>query len=360
MFTFFGHPHTKKKPMKISTDKFGITPKGEQADIITLENENGAYIKATSYGAKLVSVVVPDKNGNLDDVVLGYNNLDSYVNGHRFFGSNPGPFANRIKNASFTIDGTTYQLKPNDGDNLLHSGNSALEAVVWGYELENDSVKFSYTCADGQFGFPGELKVSITYKWNNEGKLTIDYEAATSKPTHVNLTHHSYFNLGGDGNETALDHIVKISGSYYLETDANLVPTGNLIPVANTPLDLREGKLIGDVIFSDYAPMVKALGFDHCYVIDRENEGLQHCAHVFHPKTGRTMDVYTTMPGLQLYTDNHDNGELVGKRGKKYPMRSAICLEPQFYPNTPNIETFPSTLLRPNKEYRQTIVYQFN
>jgi aldose 1-epimerase len=346
--------------MKISIDKFGVTPQGKQVDLITFENESGAYIKVTSYGAKLVSLVIPDKNGKLADVVLGYNDLESYLNGERFFGSNPGPFANRIKDASFTIDGQTYHLTPNEGANLLHSGSSAIEAEVWSYEVENDAVTFSCSIPDGKYGFPGGINISICYKWSNDLKLSLDYRATTSKPTHINLTHHSYFNLNGDDCDTILDHIVSIDASSYLETDNNSVPTGNILPVANTPLDLREAKVIGDGIFSEYEPMQKCKGYDHCYVIDKKEEGLSHCARVLDPKSGRTMDVYCTLPGVQFYTDNYENGVLPGKHGKVYPKRSAFCLEPQFYPNSPNIESFPSTLLRPGREYNQTIVYQFN
>ena len=346
--------------MKIAIDKFGVTPQGEQVDLITLENASGAYVKVTSYGAKLVSLVVPDKTGDLADVVLGYNDLDSYLNGERFFGSNPGPFANRIKNASFTIDGHTYNLTPNEGANLLHSGSSAIEAEIWNYEVENDSVCFSCSIPDGKYGFPGDLNIAICYRWSNDMRLSIDYRATTTKPTHINLTHHSYFNLNGDSSETILDHIASVNASYYLETDVNMVPTGNILPVANTPLDLRESKVIGSVVAADYEPIIKCRGIDHCYVIDRKEEGLAHCARVVAPRSSRTMDVYTTLPGVQFYTDNFDNGVLPGKHGKVYPSRSAFCLEPQFYPNSPNIESFPSTLLQPGNEYFHSIVSQFN
>lgn len=346
--------------MEISVESFGITPDREQVDLITVKASNGALLKLTSYGAKLVSLVVPDKNGKLDDVVLGYSSLDGYLNGSRFFGSNPGRFANRIKGASFQIDGVTYNFPANDGDNLLHGGSKAFDNVVWNYEVSGNSVIFTYTSPDGEGGFPGELVTSITYRWSDDLKLVIDYHAKTSKPTHVNLTHHSYFNLNGDSCDTINNHIMTVYGSYYLETDEGLAPTGRLIPVEGTPLDLREGKVIGDVVDCEYGPLKNALGFDHCYVIDKEEEGISHAAHVLDPQSGRTLDVYTSLPGVQFYSDNHENGTVVGKNGKIYPMRSAFCLEPQFFPNTPNISTFPSTLLRPNKEYNHTIIYQFN
>jgi Galactose mutarotase and related enzymes len=346
--------------MKISIDKFGVTPQGEQVDLITFENESGAYMKVTSYGAKLVSLVIPDKNGELADVVLGYNDMESYLNGERFFGSNPGPFANRIKDASFTIDGQSYHLTPNEGANLLHSGSSAIEAEVWSYAVENDAVTFSCSIPDGKYGFPGDINISICYKWSNDLKLSLDYRATSSKATHINLTHHSYFNLNGDDCDSILDHIVSIDASSYLEKDDDNVPTGKILAVEGTPLDLRTPTPIGKGIDSDFETIKKSRGYDHCYIIDQKGEGLAHQAHVLAPLSGRTMDVFATLPGVQLYTDNFENGVLPGKHGKVYPKRSAFCLEPQFYPNSPNIESFPSTLLRPGREYNQTIVYQFN
>lgn len=346
--------------MKITVDKFGTTPQGEQVDIITVENDNGALIKVTNYGAKLVALTVPDKKGQVEDLVFGYKTLEDYLSGNRFFGSNPGRFANRIANAQFEIDGVTYDFEPNDGANLLHGGEKAFDNVVWSYDVQGSSITFHYTSPDGEGGFPGELKTTITYRWSNDYKLTIDYVATTSKPTHVNLTHHSYFNLNGESYDTIFDHIITINSSYVLEVNEGLIPTGKYLTVENTPLDLREGRLVGAVVDSDFPSLKNALGFDHCYVIDKEGEGLAHCAHVLDPRSGRTMDVYTTLPGMQFYTCNHPNGLTKGKSDKIYPIRGAFCLEPQFFPNTPNIPSFPSTLLKPNKEYNHTIIYQFN
>lgn len=346
--------------MRISVDKFGVTPKNEQVDIVTIESGNGSFVKLTNYGAKLVALVVPDRLGNLNDVVLGYNNLDGYLSGNRYFGSNPGRFANRIKGAQFTIEGITYKLPANEGENLLHGGDKAFDGVVWNYEIQDNGVSFQYLSPDGENGFPGALDTTITYRWTNDLELIIDYRATTDKPTHVNLTHHSYFNLDGESAGSIADHIISINASHYLEVGEGLIPTGRYLSVEGTPLDLRMEQRIGNVVDSDFPVMKSALGFDHCYVIDHKDSELSHCAHVYAPKSGRTMEVYSTLPGLQFYSCNHVASEIAGKSGVGYPIRSSLCLEPQFFPNTPNIGTFPSTLLVPNQEYKQTVIYQFN
>lgn len=346
--------------MRVSVDKFGVTPQNEQVDIVTIESDNGSYIKLTNYGAKLVALVVPDSEGRLDDIVLGYNTLDGYLTGNRFFGSNPGRYANRIKGAQLTIDGVTYKLPANEGENLLHGGEKAFDGVIWSYEIQENSVSFQYLSPDGENGFPGALDTTITYRWTKDFKLIIDYKATTSKPTHVNLTHHSYFNLDGEGAGSIADHKIAIDASHYLEVGEGLIPTGRYLSVDGTPLDLRHEQRIGDVADSDFPAMKSARGFDHCYVLGRKDEAISRCAHVFSPKSGRTMDVFTTLPGLQFYSCNHVASEVAGKSGVGYPIRSSLCLEPQFFPNTPNIGTFPSTLLVPNQEYNQTIIYQFS
>jgi len=346
--------------MKINIEKFGNMPGGQQVDIISMSNGNADCIRVTDYGAKLVSLIIPDKNSKPTDVVLGYNSLADYINGNRFFGSNPGPFANRIGNARFTIDGTEYKFNPNVNEHLLHSGNSALESVVWQHETGSDFVKFIYKSPDGEFGFPGNKQFSITYKWSADLILTIEYSVMTDKASHLNLTHHSYFNLEGEGSESILGHRIRINASKVLEVNDDSIPSGRFIPVENTPLDLREEQIIADRIFSDYSILQNTSGFDQCYVIDKNHKELAHCASVIASHSGCTMDVYSTLPGLQFYTDNHDNGNIPGKSGKIYPMRSALCLEPQQFPNAPNISSFPSTLLKPGEKYQEIIQYQFN
>lgn len=346
--------------MKINIEKFGTLPSGEQVDTISISHGNTDGIRVMNYGAKLVSLIIPDKNNNSVDVVLGYNALADYVCGNRFFGSNPGPFANRIGNAHFNIDGKEYTFTPNVNGHLLHSGNSALESVVWKYETGSNFVKFIYESPDGEFGFPGNKTIAITYKWSADFILSLEYSVRTDKPTHLNLTHHSYFNLDGEGSESILNHRIRINASNILEVDDNSIPSGNFIPIENTPLDLRTEQKIADRIFSDHPVLQKTSGFDQCYVIDKKEKELAHCAHVIASQSGCTMDVYSTLPGLQFYTDNHDNGNVPGKCGETYPMRSALCLEPQQFPNAPNIPTFPSTLLRPDETYHEIILYHFN
>jgi len=346
--------------MKINIDKFGVMPDGKKVDIISMSHGSSDCIKITNYGAKLVSLIIPDKSGNPLDIVLGYNNLSDYINGNRFFGSNPGPFANRIGNARFIIDDIEYLFEPNVNEHLLHSGNKALESVVWDYETGNNYVNFVYHSHDGEFGFPGNKTFTIKYSWGNELVLNIEYFATTDKPTHINLTHHSYFNLEGEGNESILNHFIKINASYFLEVNKDSIPTGKLISVDNTPLDLRSPQKISDRIFADYPVLNNTSGFDQCFVIDKNSEHLSHCAHVLATNSGCTMDIYSTLPGLQFYTDNHDNGSIPGKSGKIYPMRSALCLEPQHFPNAPNISSFPTTLLRPDEKYHEIIQLHFN
>ncbi|MGD9492576.1 MAG: aldose epimerase family protein [Bacteroidales bacterium] len=346
--------------MKINIEKFGNMPNGQQVDIISMSHGNTDCIKLTDYGVKLVSLIIPDKNGNPTDVVLGYNTLEDYLKGNRFFGSNPGPFANRIGNARFNIDGTEYRFKPNVGDHLLHSGESALESVVWRHETGSDFVRFIHNSPDGEFGFPGNKIIAVTYKWSADLTLFIEYSVTTDKSTHINLTHHSYFNLDGEKSNSILDHRISINASHILEVDDNSIPSGNYIPVENTPFDLRNEQKIAERIFSDFPILQNTSGFDQCYVIDKKENELTHCACVIASQSGCTMDVYSTLPGLQFYTDNHDNGNIPGKSGKMYPIRSALCLEPQQFPNAPNIPAFPSTLLKPNENYYEIIQYQFN
>lgn len=346
--------------MNIEVENFGITPSGLEVKLFSLCFEDIFKIKLINYGAKVVSIIIPDKNNIPTDIVLGYNSLSDYINGNRFFGSNPGPFANRIKGARFKIKDYEYRFEPNENGNLLHSGNSALESVVWNYEVGKDYVNFIYKSADAEFGFPGNKIFQIKYKINPDLSFQIEYIVKTDKATHINLTHHSYFNLEGEQSKSILDHFIKINSSKILEVDDELIPTGKYIDVKDTPLDLRSETKIGDRIFSKHEILQKTLGFDQCYVIENHNSEMTHCASVISKKNGCSMDIYSTMPGLQFYTDNYDNGEIKGKSGEIYPINCAFCLEPQFFPNTPNISEFPSTLVTPDKEFRHQINYCFN
>ncbi|MFZ4463112.1 MAG: aldose epimerase family protein [Bacteroidales bacterium] len=347
--------------MNLIIEKFGISTDGIQVDLITISNNNGSYIKVTNYGAKLVSLLVPDKNGKLDDVVLGYNTLEDYFNGNRFFGSNPGPFAGRISNASFVIDGKTYIFTSNDNNNLLHSGSKSIESVIWNYEIRGNRITFNYLYKESESGYPGDINLFISYSWEDDHTLTIEYKATTSQPTHINLTHHSYFNLNGEKSTTILDHLIYIRSSNYVETDSDRIPTGRILKVSDTPLDLRKECLIENIINSGYIPIKEALGADHFYIIDKKSKSEpDFCARVVAPESGRVMEVYTSMHGIQFYSDNHDNGITPGKNGQIYPKRCAFCLEPQHYPDAPNIPSFPSTLLLPGNTYHETIRYHFD
>lgn len=345
------------KQAEIRTTSFGDSP---LAKLISIRYQNGAQLQLTNYGAKLVALFVADKQGQPTDIVLGYPDLYGYMHGNRFFGSNPGPFANRIANASFVIDGHKTQIEPNSGKHLLHSGNKALESVFWEVEVQSESIIFTYNSPDGEFGFPGNKRFEIRYHWSEDLILTIEYHVISDKSTHINLTHHSYFNLEGEQSESILDHHIQIQASHILEVDEESIPSGKLIAVEGGPLDLRHAVKIGERIFADHPILKQTMGFDQCYVIDRNGDGLRYCAGLKAEKTGISMDVYASMPAMQFYSGNHDNGLITGKSGKIYPIHSAVCLEPQYYPNAPNIDSFPSSLIQAGQAYNETIQLQFN
>jgi len=330
-----------------------------------------AVARFTDYGARLVSLTVPDRNGNLVDVVTGYATVEDYQNGARFFGANVGPFANRIRGARFTIEGHEYRFTPNGNGHLLHSGERGLDAVLWNSTAGGKqvllagtkSLEFTYHSPDGEFGFPGPVNYSIHYKLLPGPTLRIDYTAAPQKTTHLNIAHHSYFNLAGHGAGSIDDHLVQINADHYLEVDADSIPTGKLLPVDNTPLDLRAPTRLGDRLTADFAPLRDCGGFDQCFVINYSNPapgGLRFCARVVSPATGIVMEIHSSYPALQFYTANHDLPAVPGKSGAHYRKHGSFCLEPQFFPNSPNVAHFPSTLVRPGAVYRQVVEFRFS
>lgn len=327
----------------------GVLPFGtigkQRVDLITITHPDGSYAKFTDYGARLVALGIPDAHGKIADVVTGYNSLEGYLKGARFFGANVGPYANRIGGARFAIDGLTYLFVPNGNGNLLHSGERGFDSVVWAHECADNSVEFRHLSPDSEFDFPGDVDVRIKYEFTTSHALRISYLATTTKPTHLNIAHHSYFNLAGHERGLIDYHEVQIIAQQVLETDADLIATGKFLRVENTPLDLRQYAWIG------------AREFDHCYAIDDYDGSLRAVARVRHQASGRTMQVYSTLPGLQFYTANHP---VPGKDGAQYPARTSFCLEPQFFPNTPNIAHFPSSLLRPGEIYKHTVEYRFS
>lgn len=343
---------------------FGVTPDGQQVSIYTITNDNGVEARVIDLGGIIVSLKVPDRNGDLDDVVLGFDSLEGYVDEHPYFGAIIGRYGNRIANGQFTIDGDTYQLPVNNGPNSLHGGLRGFDKVVWDAEpFENEQGRgliLSYTSADGEEGYPGNLQTRVTYTLTNDDELIFDYHAVTDKATPVNLTQHSYFNLAGDGSGDVLDHQVMLNASTITAVDSTLIPTGELRPVEGTPFDFREPIAIGARIEADDEQLRFAGGYDHNFVIDRTaGESLALAARVYEPTSGRTLEVLTTEPGVQFYTGNFLDGSLTGKEGVVYETRTGFCLETQHFPDSPNQPSFPSTILRPGEEYQSTTVFRF-
>lgn len=343
---------------------FGVTPDGQQVSLFTISNANGMEARVINLGGIIVSLTAPDREGNLEDVVLGFDSLDGYLAEHPYFGAIIGRYGNRIANGQFTVDGESYQLPVNNGPNSLHGGLRGFDKVVWDAEpFENDrgqGLILTYTSPDGEEGYPGNLQVRVTYTLTDENELIFDYHAVTDKATPVNLTQHSYFNLAGDGSGSILDHEVMLNASRLTVADTTLIPTGELRSVEGTPFDFRQPHRIGERIAADDEQLRFAGGYDHNFVIERAaGDSLVLAARVYEPTSGRVMEVLTTEPGVQFYTGNFLDGTLTGKNGVVYDTRTGFCLETQHFPDSPNQPSFPNTILRPGEEYRSTTVYRF-
>jgi aldose 1-epimerase len=339
---------------------FGKTPDGAMIEEYTLTNKNGLTVKLITLGAAVSELHVPDKNGKTVDVTLGFDTPAEYLSDkNQYFGCTTGRFANRIAKGKFTIDGRTYQVALNNGPNHLHGGvKRSLNKVVWKAQAqkEQNSVRFSYTSPDGEEGYPGTLKVDVTYTLTGKNELRIDYLAVTDQATPLNLTNHSYFNLAGAGAETVLDHELEIDAKQVTPTDETLIPTGKFEDVAGTPLDFTKpvtlGKRIDALLNTQYK------GYDHNFVLSKRGPEPTFAARLRHPKSGRVMTVSTTQPGLQVYSGNYLKGQ-TGKGGKTFPKHSAVCLETHHFPDAINQPNFPNTVLRPGETYRHACVYMF-
>lgn len=336
---------------------WGKTAAGEAVKLFTLRNAKGMEAKITNWGGYIVSLKVADKNGQFDDVVLGFDSLDGYLAKNPFFGCITGRYANRIGGASFKIDGVEHNVTPNSGKNHIHGGKIGFDKKVWAANEIADGVELSYTSADGEEGFPGTLKCTVTYKLTKDNGLQIDYQATTDKPTVLNLTNHAYFNLAGEGSGDILGHELTIPTDQVTATDDELITTGEIVSIKGTPLDFTTPHLIGERIGADYKPLIQGIGYDHNYVLS--GNGMKLAAIVKEAKSGRVMTVRTTEPGVQLYTGNHLK-EVNGKGGHVYKTRHGFCLETQHYPDSPNKPEFPSVILRPGETFQSTTIYQFS
>jgi aldose 1-epimerase len=342
---------------------FGKMPSGEQVNLYTLRNAKGVEAAITSYGARVVSLKVPDRSGKFEDVVLGFDQLDGYLKDNPYFGAIVGRYGNRIAKGEFTLDGAKYTLARNNGENTLHGGLKGFDKVVWTANKVSTSdgpgVELKYLSKDGEEGYPGNLSVTVTYSLTADNELKIDYDATSDKDTVLNVTNHSYFNLAGQGNGDILDHVVTINADKFTPINAGLIPTGELRSVEGTPFDFRKPVAIGARIDEKDQQLVFGQGYDHNFVLNRSGDGLLLAARVIDPKSGRVMEVLTTQPGLQFYTGNFLDGGIHGKGGKVYGRRSAFCMETQHFPDSPNQPKFPSVVLKPGERYRATTVYKF-
>lgn len=345
------------KKMSIEKRPFGKTNDGQNVYLYILTNSNGLKTEILTYGGVVKSLYIPDRNGKLDDIVLGFDNLRDYLERNPHFGTLVGRYANRIGNAKFTLKGINYTLAKNNGPNHLHGGIKGFDKVIWNDRIiettDGPALKLTYLSKDGEEGYPGNLNVTVIYTLTNNNELKITYEAQTDKTTVINLTNHSYFNLAGVGSGDILNHVLTLNADHFTPVDDGLIPTGEIKPVRNTPMDFTKPAPIGSRI-----GRLKG-GYDHNYCINNPDGSLTLAATVYEPKTGRVMEIFTTQPGVQFYTGNFLNGSLEGKDAVYYK-HTGFCLETQHYPDSPNKPNFPSTVLQPGQKYDQTTVFKFS
>lgn len=356
----------------IDKSVFGQLPDGRQVDVYRLTNANGIELQVTNYGGIILSLKTPNVAGEFDDIALGFDSLDAYLSdeyqqANPYFGAIIGRYGNRIADGQFSLDGETYSLSTNDGNNHLHGGQQGFDKVLWQAEpFENDSgtgLVLRYTSEDGEEGYPGRLETEVTYTLTDDDELRVDYQAVTDKATPVNLTQHSYFNLKGEGSDTILDHQLMINAPEFTPVNETLIPTGELRSVDGTPFDFTQATPIGERIEQENEQLGFGGGYDHNFVLDRDNaaaDGMVLAAKVWEPQSGRMVEIETTEPGIQFYSGNFLDGSLTGKQGQAYGHRSGFALETQHFPDSPNQEAFPSTILEPDATYRSSTVYRFS
>jgi aldose 1-epimerase len=343
---------------------YGKMPDGREVAIYTLSNKNGLKARLTEYGAILVSMEVPDREGKTADVTHGYDTLDGWLTNTSYFGATVGRFGNRIAHGKFTLDGKEYKLATNNDPGgvpcHLHGGVKGFDKVLWSSRaLPDHGVEFTYLSKDGEEGYPGNLEVKVTYTLNDANELKWEAKATTDAPTILNLVHHSYWNLSGDPSTTINDHELMLAAPHFLPTDIGLIPTGEIAPVAGTPMDFTKPRVIGERVDADTEALKFGGGYDHCWVLEK-GEGIKLAARLKDPKSGRVLEISTNQPAIQFYGGNFLDGSVAGKGGVKYPHRSALCLETEGFPDSPNRESFPSPVLRPGQEYHHVMIHKFS
>lgn len=352
----------KRTPELLTPADFEKEVDGKKVSLYTLK-AGQVTMQVTNFGARVVTLWTPDRNGDSEDIVLGYNNIDTYINnpGERFLGAVVGPYANRIANGTYTIGDQVYEFPRNNNGQTLHGGLLGLDMVVWDVdEVKDNSIVLSYLRPDGQDGMPGNLKIVMTYTLTENDEFRVDYLAETDKSTHVNISHHSFFNLKGEGNGTINDHVLYINASKTTPVNEVLIPTGEIADVTGTPFDFREPKEIGRDVYAENEQLKNGAGYDHNWVLDRKTENeVELAASVYEPASGRYMEVWTDQPAIQFYGGNFFDGKTTGKYGRALNYRESIALETQKYPDSPNNPHFPSTLLNPGEKYTHTCIYKF-
>jgi len=351
----------------VTSTPFGVTADGRTAELFTLTNRHGIQVNLTNYGGIITSLRTPDRSGRFDDIVLGYDSLAAYIRNSPYFGAIVGRYGNRIARGLFTLDGNTYRLAVNNGPNSLHGGLRGFDKVVWTahpfQNQEGKGVALDYTSPDMEEGYPGSLRSHVTYTLTDDDRLIVDYQATTDKPTPVNLTQHTYWNLAGSAKRDILGHELTINADSMTPVDSTLITTGEITSVTGTPFDFRTPTAIGARVDQRQDAQIRyGNGYDHNFVLNRggaAGDALVHAARVVEPTSGRTLDIFTTEPGLQFYSGNFLDGSITGKGGSVYRFRYGIALETQHYPDSPNHPNFPSTILRPGQQYHTRTVYQF-
>ena len=351
-----------KNPVTISKQVYGVTADSINVESYTLKNENGMELTVITYGGIITSIKAPDKDNVYEDIVLGYNSLAEYTTSSPYFGALIGRYGNRIAKGKFSLDGTAYTLATNNDPNHLHGGLKGFDKVVWTAEVLEDkgALKLSYLSKDMEEGYPGDLETIVTYTLTEDNSLEVVYEATTDKKTIVNLTQHSYFNLSGDLSKTILDHEITINADKFIPVDATLIPTGDLKDVLDTPFDFRVAKTIGKDIEVKNEQLKRGLGYDHCWVLNNQKEGMRLTSTAYHKESGRLLEIFSDEPGIQFYSGNFLDGTLPSKQGGNYAFRSGFCLETQHYPDSPNQKNFPSVVLNPDEKYKSKTTFKFS